>query len=75
MVGGHDIVSLKRGKRGYVRSNNPVVRKRWRSLKFSNKYDNTDRNTHTHAQAHKIYILYFHNISEVSAISNYYLQD
>ena len=51
-VGGHDIVSLKRGWRCYVRSSNPVVCRRCRSLKFSNKYDNKEQNTHTRAHAH-----------------------
>ena len=71
MVGGHDIVSLKRGWRGYVRNHKPVLRKRCRSPQFSNKYDNTERNTHTRAHAHAVYILYLYNISKsVASVTN-----
>ena len=65
-----NVVYLKKSWRGYGRSNNPVVRRRCRSLKFSNKYDNIERNTHTRAHAHKICILYLYNISKsVSSVT------
>ena len=43
--------------KGYGRSNNPVVRRRCWSLKFSNKYDNTERIMHTCTQnIHSLFV-------------------